>query len=80
MALKPIMVFVTVFATATASIQPAAAWSSGGHSSVPSGPRCKTGVNISKNINIYKPAEVVPEITYLPVSAPTMASATVASR
>ena len=58
MALKPIIVFVTVFATATASIQPAAAWSnSGGHGSS-GGVHCKTGVTVNKNINIYKPVSI----------------------
>jgi len=69
MALKPIIVFVTVFATATASIQPAAAWSnSGGHGSS-GGVHCKTGgVNINKNINIYKPVTIQKNINvYKPV-------------
>jgi hypothetical protein len=70
MTLKPILVFVTVFATATASIQPAAAWSNQGSHGGSSGQHCKTGggVNISKNINIYKPVSIQKNISiYKPV-------------
>jgi hypothetical protein len=61
MTLKPILVFVTVFATATASIQPAAAWSTPvSHGGSSGGVHCKTGggVTVNKNVNIYKPVNI----------------------
>jgi len=59
MTLKPILVFVTVFATATASIEPAAAWSTpASHGGSSTGVHCKTGVTVNKNINIYKPVSI----------------------
>jgi hypothetical protein len=79
MVLKPLMIAAATAAALAASIvSPATAGGmhSGysppgmtGMSGMPSGLKCKTGINISKNINIYKPTNITKNIDiYKPVN------------